>query len=200
MVTMNTELIFRTLFTLMTIGMTTIRVYYQKKVLPERKRESIKGNPLALIPGAIAALTTIVFGLEYIIKPGSFRFAYLVTYPNWLRWLGFTMLAVGILLLWSAHHHLGRSFSSFVAFKENQTFVDTGPFRYIRHPIYTAYILNYIGGGLLAANIVLSVVPVVCFCVMIAFRVREEEAMLMEEYGERYKTYMTKTRRFLPFL
>ena len=171
---MNIEEIFRILFIISAVAMTAIRVYYQKKNLTHRKQESMKGNPLALIPGAIAALTTIIFGLEYIIAPGTFRFAYPVPFANWLRWLGFAALAVGILLLWSSHHHLGRSFSSFVAFKENQTFVDTGPYRYIRHPIYTAYIMNYIGGGLLAANIVLTVIPIVGFSLMIAFRIGEE--------------------------
>ena len=196
---MKSELIYRILFILTAIAMTLIRVYYQKKVAPERKQETIKGNPVALIPGAIAALTTIIFGLEYMITPGSFRFAYSVTYPNWLRWIGFILLTTGILLLQSAHHHLGCSFSSFVALKESQSFVDTGPYRVIRHPIYTAYIMNYIGGGLLSANIILTIVPVVCFVLMIIFRIGEEEAMLIEEFGDTYQTYMTKTGRFLPF-
>ena len=52
---MENELIFRILFILTAIAMTLIRVYYQKKGMPERKSESIKGNPLALIPGAVAA-------------------------------------------------------------------------------------------------------------------------------------------------
>jgi protein-S-isoprenylcysteine O-methyltransferase Ste14 len=180
--------------------MTAVRIYYQKKNLPERKQKSIKGNPLSLIPGAIAALTTVTFGLEHIIAPGTFKFAYVVDYPDWLRWVGAVMLFIGISLLWSAHHHIGRSFSSFIAFKENQTFVDTGPYSLIRHPIYTTYMLNYIGGGLLAANIVLTVIPIIGFSLMIAFRIDEEEAMLVEQYGERYMSYMERTGRFLPFL
>lgn len=196
---MNKENIFRILFIITAICMTLIRTYYQKKILPQRKEESIKGNPVALIPGATAAITTIVFGLEYIIAPGTFKFAYPLAYPNWLRWLGFIFLVTGILLLRSAHHHLGLSFSSFVAFKEDQSFVQTGPYRYIRHPIYTAYVLNYIGGGLLSANILLTVIPVVGFILMIIFRIGEEEEMLLEEFGDQYREYMTRTGRFLPF-
>jgi protein-S-isoprenylcysteine O-methyltransferase Ste14 len=195
----NTDLMFRILFVMATVAMMLIRVYYQKKVLPKRKQESIKGNPLALIPGAIAALTAIVFGLEYIIAPGTFRFAYIVDFPQWLRWIGFFMLGSGILLLRAAHHHLGLSFSSFVALKEEQALVETGPYRTIRHPIYTAYFINYLGGGLLAGNIILTAVPTACFVLMVAFRIHEEEAMLMEAYGERYKAYMGRTGRFLPF-
>jgi protein-S-isoprenylcysteine O-methyltransferase Ste14 len=178
--------------------MFTIRIYYQRKVLPERKAETIKGNPLALIPGVIAALTAVIFGLEYILVPGTFRIAYEVSFPDWLRWSGFLFLLVGTSVLWSAHHHLGRSFSSFVAFKQDQSFVNTGPYQYIRHPIYTAYFLNYLGGGLLSANIILTVIPFLGFVLMIVLRIHEEEKMLLDEFGDKYEGYMNKTGRFLP--
>ena len=135
-----------------------------------------------------------------MISPGFCKFAYLISYPNWLRWAGFVSLFGGILLLWAAHHHLGRNFSSFVAIKEHQTFVNTGPYRYVKHPIYTAYVANYLGGGLLSGNIILTVVPVLCFTFMIALRIGEEETMLVEAFGEQYREYMTRTGRFLPFL
>jgi protein-S-isoprenylcysteine O-methyltransferase Ste14 len=196
---MNDDLLFRILFVFSGIVMMAIRFYYQKKIISERERTSVKGNPLALIPGGIAALVTIIFSLEYIFVPGTFWFAYLITYPAWLRWIGALLLGAGIVLLGLSHHHLGRSFSSFVALKEDQVFVETGPYRYIRHPIYTSYIMNHIGGGLLAANLVLTIVPVVFFGLMLAFRIREEERMLVAEYGERYRSYMANTGRFLPF-
>ncbi len=196
---MNNEIVFRVLLALFGIFMMMIRIYYQKKVLPESKNTTIKGNPINLIPGAIAALTSIIFSLEYIIAPGTFRFAYLFAYPYWLRFLGMTLLVVGIILLGSSHHHLDRSFSSFVAMKEEQSFIDSGPYRYIRHPIYTAYFMNYIGGGLLASNVVLTIIPIIFFALMIALRIGEEETMLVEEFGDEYRAYMKKTGRFLPF-
>ena len=197
---MSNEGIFRTLLIISGIAMMTIRIYYQRKVLPERKRTTVKGNPLGLIPGAIAALVTFTFGLEYIFAPGTFSFACAIEYPVWLRWVGVIMLVLGISLLGAAHHHLGRSFHSLVALKEGQVLVDTGPYRYIRHPIYTAYILNYVGGGLLSANWILTLFPVFFFALMICFRIGEEEEMLIEEFGERYREYMRRTGRLLPFM
>ena len=177
-----------------------IRVYYQKKVLPEREHTTIKGNQIKLIPGALAALISIIFSLEYIFAPGTFRFAYSLDYPDWLRVLGLLLLLVGITLLGVAHHNLDRSFSSFVALKKEQTFIDTGPYRFIRHPIYTAYFMNYVGGGLLASNVILTIVPTLFFVLMIKLRVGEEEAMLVEEFGDEYLTYMKRTKRYFPFL
>ena len=196
---MNSEIVFRVLLASFGIFMMAIRIYYQNKVLPESKNTTVRGNPINLIPGAVAALTSITFSLEYIIAPGTFRFAYLLAYPYWLRYLGMTLLGAGIILLGSSHYHLDRSFSSFVAMKEEQSFIDTGPYRYIRHPIYTAYFMNYIGGGLLSSNVVLTIIPATFFALMIALRIGEEETMLVEEFGDEYRAYMKKTGRFLPF-
>jgi len=196
---MVNEIVFRVLFASFGILMMVIRIYYQKKVLPESKNTAIKGNPLHLIPGSIAALISIIFSLEYIVAPGTFRFAYFLAYPYWLRFVGVTLLGAGIFLLGISHHHLDRSFTSFVAIKDEQAFVDTGPYRYVRHPIYTAYFMNYIGGGLLSSNVVLTVVPIMFFTLMVALRIGEEETMLVEEFGDQYRAYMKKTGRFLPF-
>jgi len=194
------ELVYRLLFLLFGIDMMAIRLHYQKKVLPNHEETTVKGNPLHLLPGVIAALTTIIFSLEYIVAPRTFGFAYPVNYPDWLRITGALFLACGLLLLWAAHHHLDRSFSSFVASREQQTMVTTGPYLYVRHPIYTAYVMNYLGGGLLASNTILAVIPTLCFLWMVALRIGEEEQLLIDLFGERYRDYMRSTPRFFPHL
>jgi len=188
---------FRVLFILAALAMTAIRVYYQSKILPERDRTAVTGSNWRLIPGAIAALVTLVFGLEYILMPGTLSWAY-GQYPAWLRWLGALFLAAGVVLLGWAHHHLGKSFHSLVVRKTDQSLVDSGPYEAIRHPIYTAYMLNYIGGGLLASNVVLTLIPGPLFALMISFRIGEEESAMLAQFGARYLDYMKKTGRFIP--
>jgi len=191
-------MIYRTLFITSTIFLFAIRIYYQRKIRSEQLLTEERGSRLRLIPGATAAIVTIVFGLEYIFAPGTFEFAYLIEFPPWMRWLGVVMLTIGISLLWTAHHHLGKSFHSLVVLKEKQELVTSGPYKWIRHPIYTAYFLNYIGGGLLAANWVLMFVPVLFFGMMVYLRIGEEEAAMIEKFGDEYRAYMKKTGRFLP--
>ena len=192
------ETIYRTLFIISGIVMFAIRIYYQRKIRSERLHTEERGSRLRLMPGAIAAFVTIVFGLEYIFAPGTFEFAYLIEYPTWLRWVGVLMLIIGIGLLWAAHHHLGKSFHSLVVLKEDQVLVESGPYKRIRHPIYTAYVLNYIGGGLLAGNWVLTFVPVFFFGLLVFLRLGEEEAVLVEKFGDYYRDYMKRSGRFLP--
>lgn len=194
---MASTTVFRGLFILSGVAMFAIRFYYQSKILPERDRTKITGSNWRLIPGAIAALVTLVFGFEYIFFPGTFPWAY-AQVPPWLRWFGALILAVGITLLGWAHHHLGKSFHSLVVRKADQVLVESGPYRTIRHPIYTAYLLNYIGGGLLASSLVLTFIPGPLFVLMVALRLGEEEAAMLAQFGAGYQEYMRRTGRFLP--
>jgi protein-S-isoprenylcysteine O-methyltransferase Ste14 len=178
--------------------MLAIRIYYQSKVLRDQGKIEVKEGSISLIAGSIAALTTLVFGFEYIFFHGFFAFAYAFSYPIWLRWLGAAILAGGILLLWAAHHHLGRSFHSLVVSKEKHVLVDTGPYHWIRHPIYSAYLLNYLGGGLLTSNLVLTIVPVTTFSILVFLRMGQEEQVLIDLFGERYVEYMGRTGRLVP--
>ena len=195
---MTPEIVFRILIILSFIAMFGIRIYFQSKVMGEKREVKIQENTLSLAAGSIAALTTLTFGAEYIFFPGTFQFTYLLDYPDWLRWLGVLSLAFGILLLFLAHYHLGKSFSSLVVSKEDHQLVTSGPYRWIRHPIYTAYLLNYVGGGLVASNLVLTFVPVIFFGLMIINRIPREEAVMREEFGQDYVALAKRTGRLLP--
>jgi protein-S-isoprenylcysteine O-methyltransferase Ste14 len=195
---MEREIIFRALFILTLIAMMAIRVYYQSKILRDKKGIEIKEGSVSLIAGSIAALTSIVFGMEYIFFPGFFSFAYVLRYPDWIRWIGSFVLAGGITLLGVSHHHLGKNFHSLVVSKENQALVETGSYRWIRYPIYMAYLMNYLGGGLLSSNWVLTVVPVTMFAVFVAIRMGKEEKVMEEKFGQKFIEYEERTGRLLP--
>ena len=107
-------------------------------------------------------------------------------------------MAAGIALLGFSHHHLGRSFHSLVVSKENQVLVETGPYRWIRHPIYAAYLMNYLGGGLLAGNLILTLVPVTMYAVLVAIRIGREEGVMRETFGRAYTEYEGRTGRLCP--
>ncbi len=67
----------------------------------------------------------------------------------------------------------------------------------ISHPIFTAYLLNYIGDGLLSANLILTFVPAF-FGLMVLLRIGEEVAVLVEKVGDNYRDLMKRVGRFSP--
>lgn len=194
------EVVFRLVFLAATVALFAIRVISQRKVLRDRGRIAVHEGPVTLIAGSVAALTAIVFGLEYLIAPGTFAFAYALTYPLWLRWAGALVLVGGVALLGWAHHHLGRSFHSLIVSRPNPILIQSGPYRHIRHPIYTAYLMSYLGGGLLAANWVLTLVPTLSFTILALLRMPQEEQLLIATFGDRYERYMARTGRLWPRL
>ena len=197
---MTPEIVYRIIMVLAFIAMFGIRIYFQSRVLHENREIEIMENKLSLAAGSIAALTTLTFGAEYIFFPGVFSFTYILDYPDWLRWLGVLFLMMGIALLGMAHYHLDKSFFSLVVSKEGHQLVTSGPYRWIRHPIYTAYLMNYVAGGLLASNLVLTFIPLIFFSLMIINRIPREEAVMREEFGQDYLDLEERTGRLLPKL
>ena len=195
---MTPEIVFRIIMILAFIAMFGIRIYFQSRVLHEDREIKVQENKLSLAAGSIAALTTLTFGAEYIFFPGVFSFTYTLDYPDWLRWLGALTLAGGITLLGMAHYHLGMSFYSLVVSKEEHQLVTSGPYQWIRHPIYTAYLINYLAGGVLASNLVLTFIPVIFFGLMIINRIPREEEVMCEEFGQDYIDLKARTGRLLP--
>ncbi len=195
---MNSESTFRSLFILSFIALFNIRIISQLRVRRGRGKAEIREKSPSLIAGSLAALVTLLFGAEYIFFPGTFNFAYLLKYPGAVRWLGAFLLLLGIMLLGTAHFHLDKSFHSLVVTTEGQKMVKSGPYQWIRHPIYTAYLLNYFGGGLLAGNVILTFVPTILFGILVALRVDPEEGAMIELFGGEYRQYMKRTGKFLP--
>ena len=195
---MTPEWVFRLIFVLATCVMVAVRAGSQSRVLHDRGGVAVHEGPVSLVAGSVAALVSIIFGLEYIVAPRAFAFAYSWACPVWLRWVGAVVLPGGVALLAWAHHHLGRSFHSFIVTKEDHVLVETGPYRYIRHPIYLAYLLDYVGGGLLAGNWVLTVVPIVAYAVLVVLRLGQEERVMISKFGDAYKAYMARTGRLVP--
>ena len=106
----------------------------------------------------------------------------------------------GMALRWYAILYLGRFFTVNVAIHSDHQVVDSGPYRFIRHPSYTGSLLTVVGFSMTLnnwASFVIIVLP--CFAVTL-WRIRIEEQALRAALGDRYAAYMRRTRRLIPFI
>jgi protein-S-isoprenylcysteine O-methyltransferase len=113
---------------------------------------------------------------------------------------GFILFLFGLALRWFSIGWLGRHFTVNVAVSPEQKVVDSGPYRYIRHPSYTGALLAFVGFGCCLCNwlsILFLTVPI-----MAAFlwRIHVEEKALLEALGDNYADYMGRTSRLVPWL
>ena len=81
--------------------------------------------------------------------------------------------------------------------REQATLVTTGPYRWIRHPMYTAALTLGVAATLITANAVMAIGGLGMFA-LLAARSRTEERRLIEKFGDAYRDYQRRTGRFLP--
>jgi protein-S-isoprenylcysteine O-methyltransferase Ste14 len=95
---------------------------------------------------------------------------------------------------------LGKNFSPVLHVREEHTLVTEGPYRWVRHPMYTTMFV--FGGGLLllTANWIIGGPMLVAAVAVVLLRVDREEAVMIEQFGDEYREYMEHTGRFLPRL
>jgi len=120
------------------------------------------------------------------------------------RWplfvIGVALMVAGIVIRQWSVALLGRFFTIDVRVHSGQTVVDTGPYRWVRHPSYTGLLLTTLGIGLALGNwaalAVLAVVPTVGLVI----RIRREERALIEGLGEPYRRFAATRAHLVPWV
>jgi protein-S-isoprenylcysteine O-methyltransferase Ste14 len=113
---------------------------------------------------------------------------------------GIVFIVVGTVLRWWSILTLGRYFTLDVAVRSTQAVVQSGPYRFVRHPSYTGLLLIFVGIGLTLANWA-SIIAILVVCSLgLLYRVRIEERALAESLGQPYVDYMRHTKRFIPLV
>lgn len=104
----------------------------------------------------------------------------------------------GVALRWYAILYLGRMFTVDVAIATDHRLIDSGPYRWIRHPSYAGALLAFLGLGLLMASLPALVALLVPCLAAYLYRIAVEEAALQRGLGSAYSDYMLHTWRLIP--
>ena len=200
---MNGDFLFLMFFLLQFLGMILIRLYYGWKS-PDRKKSLRELTKSAVEhEGRLSFTTLILVGVFmvaalvlYIWYPTLFPWLVL-PFPDWLRWIGVIIGFISLFLLGWVHSTLGRVFSKALAIQEQHKVVTDGPYRHVRHPMYTAFLIYFLSWFLISANLLFIIVWLLFFFALIA-RMPKEEEMLITQFGKEYREYMKRTGRLLP--
>ncbi|NTV79371.1 MAG: isoprenylcysteine carboxylmethyltransferase family protein [Clostridiales bacterium] len=129
-------------------------------------------------------------------------------YPSWLSllalpipaWLRLTCLGLAVITLpllnW-AHLALGRHYSPDLVIIEEHVLITEGPYKFIRHPMYTFLLIFMLSISIFTANAIIFV-PHLLSGILLLLRLDNEEEMLIQEFGDEYRRYMLKTGRLWP--
>ncbi len=117
-----------------------------------------------------------------------------------IAWLGLVPMVGALWLFRRSHVDLGRNWSISLQVREQHALVKTGVYRLIRHPMYSSFFLLGLAQMLLLPNWFTGLAGVVGPGILFAFRVRREERMMLESFGDDYRSYMTHTKRIVPWI
>jgi protein-S-isoprenylcysteine O-methyltransferase Ste14 len=198
-VNMETSTIFRFLFPLIVLAFAAHRGYYVRKHGEEtnslKKREEGTASKLAGILGIAGFLTMLM----YVIHPDWLSWAS-VPFPLWLRWLGVLLALLGFTILQWAQNTLGKNWSDTPRMMQDQALVTSGPYRFVRHPIYTAFLLILGSTLFISSNWLVGLAWIGMTVLETASRIGFEESLMLEYFGDQYREYMKRTGRLLPKL
>jgi protein-S-isoprenylcysteine O-methyltransferase Ste14 len=160
---------------------------------------SIRNDPTWFWLGmAIIGPLMLATCVAFLVQPRWIDFAQ-VPANAIVRWLGVPVAVVGLFLFAWMFRHLGLNVTSTSMPRGSAELVTSGPYRFVRHPMYSAALILIAATALLTANLVVLIAGFSMFA-LLAARSRLEERRLIEKFGDAYRAYQARTGRFFPHL
>jgi protein-S-isoprenylcysteine O-methyltransferase Ste14 len=194
---METETILRIILPVLIIAFAAHRGYYVRKHGEEKNTLKKREEGLASKIAGILALIGFIAILLYSINPGWLSWASLPL-PLWLRWTGVGIALLGFALLHWAQNTLGKNWSDTPRMIKEQSLITSGPYQFIRHPIYTAFLLILGSTLFISANWLIGVAWIGMTVLEVASRIGFEENLMLEYFGDQYRDYIKQTGRLFP--
>jgi len=119
---------------------------------------------------------------------------------EWLTWVGILMMISGIIFRRYAIGVLGEFFTATVQIRKDHQIIKNGPYRFIRHPSYLGILILALGNGIALANWISFLLCLALPIAGIILRIRVEEKVLAQHFGEQYQNYKKNTWRILPYI
>jgi protein-S-isoprenylcysteine O-methyltransferase Ste14 len=177
-----------------------ISAYYRRKAdreSAEKVSRRADGRVMATII-KIGGLVLWLTPLVYLLNPLWMAWSK-IGLPESVRWLGIVigfLCTAGIYWVFSS---IGRNITPTSATRKEHKLVTSGPYHWVRHPLYTVGSSIFISLGMIADNWFIAALGLWAFIAM-AVRTPKEEANLIEKFGDEYREYMKRTGRFFPKL
>jgi protein-S-isoprenylcysteine O-methyltransferase Ste14 len=197
---MNPEPLFRYILIILVIISFSVSIYFRRKAQVDsgdnidRRQEGIF-TMIALRIGGIFTWLTI---LAYMAYPPLVSWASLQL-PILIRWVGVGLGLTAVLLMIWMFRSLGMNITDTVIIRNKHSLVTHGPYRWIRHPLYTFGAILFISFSLISANWLILFFGLPTFWILYR-RTKTEELALLERFGDEYRHYSERTGRFLPRL
>ena len=171
-----------------------MRFYYERLTKSNKHIKSVNTTKENIV---------VVIGRILFLLPFAHLFTSVFNFANievaiWIKWFGVAVLTAGNIVLYLAHSSLGKNWSITLDISDKHTLTTSGIYRFVRHPMYLAFLL--LAAGIFAStfNLLVGGSVLIWFFIMYWGMVKQEEQMMINEFGDEYISYMSKTGRLFP--
>lgn len=143
-------------------------------------------------------LVTVVVTLAFSLFMQEWNIG--IFYHRGIWWMGLLFYAFGVGLRYWGILHLKDQFTRNVSVQEGDRLVSSGPYRLLRHPLYTGLLFIIIGFCSGLGNLYAALISGIFMTIALLHRIKLEEAMLVEQHGDRYREWRRTRYRLIPFV
>ncbi len=196
---MNHDIAFRAVVAGVLVTFVVVGAYIGLRIRKSRAKVVTRGEGRLKLGAAVfLELAWMSASVAFVVNPAWMSWSALPL-PALLRWTGVGVIVATFIFTLPAFFSLGKNYSGSVVIKDSHTLVTSGPYRWVRNPIYTSYFALTLSLFLLATNWFIGL-ALLALSILLASRVEGEEALLLERFGDEYRAHMRRTGRFLPRL
>jgi len=202
---MDMNLFFRITFLILWFLLGVVRGYYGRKT---KTHDSLAGIKVKLGTATkevgkgfiiVTALITLIGGVGlvlYLLAPPWWTWTSLPL-GEWVQWLGIVVAIPSLIFLIWVHRHLDKQWSIALELTEDHKLITSGPYRRIRHPMYLGVFMYT--AGMILVSLDLLVLLFFGFTIWVNYRrIPDEEQMMIDEFGDEYRSYMKYSGKLLP--
>lgn len=161
---------------------------------PTRAQDMTEKRP---DPAAMAVLFVIPLVTPMTAAFGASRALFTLPHANTASWCGVSLVAAGLFVRISAMLQLGARFSPLVSLQREHALETRGWYAVVRHPGYLGALLATLGSSLAFGSALAAPLPLLMFAAQ-RLRIRSEEALLTERFGDEWRAYARRTGALLP--
>jgi protein-S-isoprenylcysteine O-methyltransferase Ste14 len=190
--------IFRIFAAVIFLSALSISIYFRSKA-DRDSGEKVSWKDEGILMILILRIGGLVLWLSllgYLIYPPLLAWSK-VGLPAWARWSGVGLGIASVFLIYWMFSNIGTGITPTVATRSEHKLVTKGPYSWIRHPLYTFGTLLFLSFALIADSWFITLMALLAIT-MLSIRLPNEEAHLIEKFGDAYREYMKKTGKFLP--
>lgn len=116
-----------------------------------------------------------------------------------IAWVGVALCVAGLGFAFWARFTIGRNWSGVISLKKEHELIQNGPYRLVRHPIYTG-LLAMLSGTVLVLGRVAGIISLSLAFLSFWIKLGEEEQLMLKQFSEGYRAYQRRVKRLIPFL